>query len=255
MMMKKCNPLTSENNCAEVKKTRNIIIWLGIVMIAMAYFLLIPSANQLKDLQEQVQPTMSLYSSPKSLQGKFTLIDDNRNTTSLSAAADSKWSILYFGYTTCPDVCPIDLAILNQTLGMMQQADKLQVIFISVDPNRDVGNLATFVKRFNTSFIGLSAEDEALKKLTRTLGVYHEIVQIKERVSQDHSQHPVDKGDEKMSMSMKGVKVAKKDNYLVNHTASYLLLNPNLELTGLLTNPHYAKKMAVALDLIIETLD
>jgi protein SCO1/2 len=138
---------------------------------------------------------------------------------------------------------------------MMQQADKLQVIFISVDPNRDVGNLATFVKRFNTSFIGLSAEDEALNKLTRTLGVYHEIVQIKERVSKDHSQHPVEKGDEKMSMSMKGVKVAKKDNYLVNHTASYLLLNPNLELTGLLTNPHNAKKMAVALDLIIEALD
>ena len=58
-----------------------------------------------------------------------------------------------------------------------------------------------------------------------------------------------------MSMSMKGMKVTKKDNYLVNHTASYLLLNPNLELTGLLTNPHNAKKMAVALDLIIEALD
>ena len=253
--MSKPSNCTEGSNCAQVKKARNTIIWLGFGIVVLVYYLFVPGANQLQDLKEQVQPTMSLYSSPKSLQGKFPLIDDSRNTTSLSAAANSKWSILYFGYASCPDVCPIDLAILNQTLGMMQQADKLQVIFISVDPNRDVGNLATFVKRFNTSFIGLSAEDEALNKLTRTLGVYHEIVQIKERVSKDHSQHPVEKGDKKMSMSMKGVKVAKKDNYLVNHTASYLLLNPNLELTGLLTNPHNAKKMAVALDLIIEALD
>jgi len=253
--MNKLRNCTEDSNCAQVKRTRNTIIWMGLGIIVLVYYLFVPNANQLKDLQKLVNPTASLYSSPKSLQGKFSLIDDNRNTISLSAAVSGKWSVLYFGYTTCPDVCPIDLAILNQTLGMMQQADRMQVIFISVDPSRDVGKLEAFVKRFNTGFIGLSAEDETLKKLTRALGVYHEIVQIKERVSKDHSQHPVEKGDEKMSMSMKGVKVAKKDNYLVNHTASYLLLNPNLELTGLLTNPHNAKKMAVALDLIIEALD
>ncbi|WP_201339109.1 hypothetical protein [Isorropodon fossajaponicum symbiont] len=45
------------------------------------------------------------------------------------------------------------------------------------------------------------------------------------------------------------------NHYLINHTASYLLLNPDLKLTGLLTNSHHAKKMAVALGIIIETLD
>lgn len=45
------------------------------------------------------------------------------------------------------------------------------------------------------------------------------------------------------------------ENYLIDHTASYLLLNPNLELVGLLTNPHHVSKMAPALDLIIGTLD
>jgi len=253
--MSKPNDCTESGNCAQVKKIRNAIIWLGLGIVALVYYLFVPSANQLKDLREQVQPTISLYSSPKSLQGRFPLIDDNRNTTSLSAAADGKWSLLYFGYTTCPDVCPTDLATLNQTLGMMQQADKLQVIFISVDPNRDVGKLEAFVKRFNTSFIGLSAENEALSKLTKTLGVYHEIAKTKERASQDHAQHPVDKDDGKMSMPMKEMKVAKENNYLVNHTASYLLLNPKLELTGLLTNPHRAPKMAKALDLIIKMLD
>ncbi|RUM77543.1 MAG: SCO family protein [Candidatus Thioglobus sp.] len=241
--MKKFKTSTGENNCVEIKKTRNAIIWLGVGMIAMAYFFLIPSANQLKDIQKQVQPTVSLYSNPKSLQGKFPLIDDNRNTTSLSVAANSKWSILYFGYTSCPDVCPIDLAILNQTLGMMQQADKLQVIFISVDPKRDVGNLNAFTGRFNAGFIGLSAEESVLRNMTKTLGVYHEVEKTKQRALAEDQNKPKD-----MSMVM-------NNNYLINHTASYLLLNPSLELTGLLTNPHYAPKMAKALDLIIETLD
>ena len=254
--MSKLRNCTEDSNCAQVKRTRNTIIWMGLGIIVLVYYLFVPNANQLKDLQKLVNPTASLYSSPKSLQGKFSLIDDNRNTTSLSAAVSGKWSVLYFGYTTCPDVCPIDLAILNQTLSMMQQADRLQVIFISVDPSRDVGKLETFVKRFNTGFIGLSAEDETLKKLTRALGVYHEVVKTKERAEQDHSQHSADQGNGKMSMPMKKeMKSAKESNYLVNHTASYLLLNPNLELTGLLTNPHNAKKMAVALDLIIKTLD
>ena len=253
--MSKSSNCTEGNNCVQVKKARNTIVWLGLGIVALVYYLFVPSANQLQDLKEQVYPTMSLYSSPKSLQGKFTLIDDNRNTTSLSDAATGKWSILYFGYTTCPDVCPTDLATLNQTLGMMQQADKLQVIFISVDPNRDIGKLGAFVKQFNTSFIGLSAENEALSKLTKTLGIYHEIAKIKERVSQNHAQNSVERGDEKMVIPMKEMKVAKESNYLVNHTASYLLLNPKLELTGLLTNPHRAPEMAKALDLIIKTLD
>jgi protein SCO1/2 len=234
---------TGKGRCVQIKKTRNSIIWLGVAIIALAYFLLIPNANQIKDLSKQVNPTASLYSNPKSLQGKFPLIDDNRNIVMLSDIAKDKWSVLYFGYASCPDVCPTDLATLNQTLGMMNHADKLQVIFVSVDPKRDVGNLDAFTKRFNTGFIGLSAEENVLASMTKALGVYHEVEKTKQRsLTDDHSQHK----DMKMKMN---------NNYLINHTASYLLLNPNLELTGLLTNPHRAPKMAKALDLIIETLD
>lgn len=239
----------------QIKKTRNTIIGLGVGIIVLAYFLLAPNANQLKNLQKQVSPTASLYSSPKALDGNLPLINDNHKTITLSEVANNKWSLLYFGYTSCPDVCPIDLAILNQTVGRMDQAEKLQVVFVSVDPARDIGKLKEFVGRFNAGFVGLSAKDEELTRLTKALGVYHEIAQTKQRASQDHSQHSVEKDDGKMTMPMKEMKTAKKDNYLVNHTASYLLLNPSLKLTGLLTNPHHAKKMASALDLIIETLD
>ncbi len=63
----------------------------------------------------------------------------------------------------------------------------------------------------------------------------------------------VGKTTQSLYRSMEVVKPA--NNYLIDHTASYLLLNPSLELIGLLTNPHKASKMAPALALIIKTLD
>jgi len=236
---------TGKGRCVQIKKTRNSIIWLAVAIVALAYFLLIPNANQIKNLSKEVNPTASLYSNPKSLQDKFPLINDSRDIVTLSDIAKGKWSILYFGYASCPDVCPTDLATLSQTLSMMDHADKLQVIFVSVDPKRDIGNLDAFTKRFNTGFIGLSAEESVLANMTKALGVYHEVEKTKQRaLTEDHGKHK--------SMKMKK---PMNNNYLINHTASYLLLNPDLELTGLLTNPHRAPKMAKALDLIIETLD
>ncbi len=242
---------TGKGRCVQIKKTRNSIIWLGVAMVVLAYLLLVPGANKIKELSKEVNPAASLYSNPKSLQGKFSLIDDKRKTVLLSEAAKDKWSILYFGYASCPDVCPTDLATLNQTLGMMKHANKLQVVFISVDPKRDVGNLDAFTKRFNANFIGLSAEDEVLTNMTKALGVYHEVEKTKQKaLIEDHSKH---KKMTKKHNDHKDMKMS--NNYLINHTTSYLLLSPNLELTGLLTSPHHTPKMAVALDLIIETLD
>ena len=253
--MNQTNNCTTDN-CGQIKKTRNTIIGFGVGMLILAYLLLIPSADQLKDLQKQVSPTASLYSNPKVLDGALSLIDDDHKKVVLSEMANNKWSLLYFGYTSCPDVCPTDLAILNQTIGKMNQADKLQIVFVSVDPARDIGKLKEFVGRFNTDFVGLSAKDEDLTRLTKAMGIYHEIAQTKQRASQDHSNHVSTADNKEMAMNMKDHSnhVSKAD-YLVNHTASYLLLNPNIELVGLLTNPHDASKMAPALDLIIEALD
>ena len=216
---------------------KNFIILLSIALITLVYFLLAPSTDQIKALNKKVSPAVSLYPNPKSLQGKFLFIDDQRNATTLSKAAQNRWTILYFGYASCPDICPVDLAILSQTLGLMKHANRLQVVFVSVDPKRDIGNMNAFAKRFNANFIGLSAEHKMLESITKALGVYHEVAQTKQRAS-------IDIDHSKM-----------KHDYLIDHTASYLLLNPQLEMIGLLTNPHQAKDMATALDLIIQTLD
>ena len=88
--------------------------------------------------------------------------------------------LLFFGYTSCPDVCPTTLAELNQALGRLSEEDasRVQVVFITVDPGRDTPERAqTYVNHFNSSFIGLSGTQDELSKVWNDYGVYRDIVE------------------------------------------------------------------------------
>ncbi len=192
-------------------------------LLVLTYFA--TSKLSIQQLKNQVAPTLSLYPQAKPLTGELNLLNDQNKTVQLSEIANKKWSLLYFGYTSCPDVCPTDLAILNQAVSNMKLANRLQIIFIS----------------FNQDFIGLSATHKNLVSLTKQLGVYHEKSKVQQQMEKVHS--------------TTNNHMDQHDSYLINHTASYILLNPDLKLTGLLTNPHYSKQIASALDLTISTLD
>jgi len=87
--------------------------------------------------------------------------------------------LLFFGYTSCPDVCPTTLAELNQALGRLNEdnVDRVQVVFITVDPGRDTPERTqNYVDHFNTSFTGLSGTEAELSKVWDDYGVYREIV-------------------------------------------------------------------------------
>ena len=87
--------------------------------------------------------------------------------------------LLFFGYTSCPDVCPTTLAELNQALGKLNDEDakRVQVVFITVDPERDTPERTqTYVNHFNASFIGLSGAEEELSNVWDDYGVFREIV-------------------------------------------------------------------------------
>jgi protein SCO1 len=70
-----------------------------------------------------------------------------------------KWQIIYFGYTFCPDACPVALSKLSVALEKLgSDADKVQAIFITVDPQRDTQQiLAEYLKSFDSRVVGLSA--------------------------------------------------------------------------------------------------
>ena len=116
-----------------------------------------------------------------------------------------------------------------------------RVVFVSVDPARDLGMLDQFASAFNSSFLGLTAHNHELETISKSLGVYHQVVESRKLAQSDHSSH-------------EHQDTASHEHYDVDHTISFLLFNPDLKLTALLTSPHEPKPMAEALDKIIGTL-
>jgi protein SCO1/2 len=125
------------------------------------------------------------------------------------------WSILFFGYTNCPDFCPSTLATLAAMQKQLRAANSAvlpQVIFISVDARRDTPEqLAKYVPYFDSEFIGLTAPDQqSIEALARKWGVAVLV-------------HPAQDG-----------------NYTVDHSAELFVLDPKGRLAAVLTGPFTA---------------
>ena len=240
-----------------------------IILIGVAAFFYFSGKPSIDELKKSVAPTASLYPQAKSVSDKLNFINDKSDAVHLSDLTQGKWALLYFGYTSCPDICPIDLSKINLTYQMMDNKDSLQVVFISVDPSRDIGRLDKFASAFNPSFLGLTAYQDELMSISRSLGVYHEVVESQTLAQEDHSDHGEsgehDHADNDMDSDMDSHEAHDKDgsdshtstktaHYDIDHTSSYLLFNPDLKLTALLTSPHEPSPMAKAIDKIIEAL-
>ena len=212
-----------------------------VAVIAIAGFLYSGGQHDIEGLKKSVAPTASIYPEAKSFSEKLNFVNDQSESLNLSEVSKGKWVLIYFGYASCPDVCPIDLSKINLSFEMMENKDKLQVVFVSVDPARDIGVLDQFAGAFNSSFLGLTAHDHELETISKSLGVYHQVVESRKLAQSDHSSH-------------EDQEAASHEHYDVDHTTSFLLFNPDLKLTALLTSPHEPKPMAEALDKIIGTL-
>lgn len=149
----------------------------------------------------------------------FTLQTANNEVFRLS---DQKGKIvlLFFGYTSCPDVCPVTLGTFKQVHERLgNDAQKVRFVMITADPERDTPEkVAAYASRFNSEFIGLSGSLSDLEPIWKQLGVF------------------VEKQD---SGSAAG--------YLVSHTSSVYVLDPNGSL--LMTFPYGTTEIDMANDL------
>ena len=118
----------------------------------------------------------------------FKLTDFNGQTRSLSDFKD-KVVMLYFGFTQCPDVCPTALiraASLMQQLGT--QADDQQLIFITVDPERDTPEmLREYMTAFHPSFLALTGSNQDIRKTADEFRVYYKKVPTGSSYTMDHT--------------------------------------------------------------------
>jgi protein SCO1/2 len=105
--------------------------------------------------------------------GEFRLTDHTGKPRSLGDFR-GKVVVIAFGFTQCPDVCPTTLAELNNVMKQLGgDASQVQVLFITVDPQRDTpALLAQYVPAFNPAFIGLGGDDAAVAKTAKDFNMY-----------------------------------------------------------------------------------
>lgn len=117
------------------------------------------------------------YESPYPVAPNFRLTDANGKPFILNANK-GKIILLFFGYTFCPDVCPTTLSEMKLTMDKLgDNAENVQVIFISVDPGRDTSaHMQKYVERFNPTFIGLSGTEQELEPIWNEYGIFREVV-------------------------------------------------------------------------------
>lgn len=113
----------------------------------------------------------------------FSLVDENGDNVQAEEYL-GKPTLVYFGYTYCPDVCPITLARLGDAIRKLddETRDEIQVLFISVDPARDTPEvLKRYTDAFGPEFIGLSGDKAAIDAVTNRYRVAYEYGEENER--------------------------------------------------------------------------
>ncbi len=195
------------------------VFWVALMAAAVFYFR--PSGNTIpNELMGVLRP------GPKQLQ-QFNLIDHNNKPFNLERLK-GKWTFMFFGYTFCPDICPTTMSALTATMSQLTnnpEAKKdVQVVFISVDPQRDtLEKLSNYMKYFNEEFIGVTGDRAKLDALVSQTGAGYAI-------------EPETAPGE----------------YLISHTSAIFLTNPDGELIASFSQPHYPATIAEQFKQIIE---
>lgn len=130
--------------------------------------------------------------------GAFTLVNQDGKTVTDRDFAD-KYRLIYFGYSFCPDVCPVDVQRLMQGVSAFEKSDqasaaKLQPIFITVDPQRDTPSvLKQFVTAFHPRLIGLTGTDAQIAEVAKRYAAVYQKAEgsSKETYLVDHSRTAV----------------------------------------------------------------
>lgn len=144
----------------------------------------------------------------------------------------NQWTFLYFGYTLCPDVCPTELGALAdvaQAIRAQTHHPHVGFLFVSVDPNRDtIERLQQFTNYFDPQINAATGDETELRIMAQPLGAaWDKVAQFDEHGKPD------------------------PNNYLINHTTSILLIDPQGRAVGIFPTPHQPEAMVKAFNQVV----
>lgn len=147
----------------------------ALLAIALPSFLLLAACGSASDsAQDGGQPPLA----GAHIGGPFTLTDQDGKKLSWSDL-DGKYRLVYFGYSYCPDICPLDLQKLMQGYRLLEKQDaaraaKLQPLFITIDPERDTQPvIKNYVTAFHPKLIGLTGTSDEIATVAKEFAVYY----------------------------------------------------------------------------------
>ena len=139
---------------------------LSLTMLAVFNFCLNISIIQAHSTSQQSQ-NLEIY---QDIGGNFTLLSSNNQYVSLEDF-QGKVVLMFFGFTACPDTCPLTLSKLKQVMARLDQKKPVQQLFITVDPKRDnPEQLKSFLSTFNLNIIGLTGTEEEILHVAELYG-------------------------------------------------------------------------------------
>lgn len=196
--------------------SKNFVMLIIVLVAGIAGYMASKQYFQ-KDDQTKLQ-SLLVFPAQKRFSG-FELINKNQQKVTSESFAN-RWTLLFFGFTHCPDVCPTTLSELQKTYKLLE-TKKLktmpEVLFVSVDPERDnADSLKTYIEYFNPTFNAATGDAANIMSIATQVGVAYHI--------QEHESGDI--------------------NYSVDHTATIFLVNPEKKLYGIFKSPHEAKKIA-----------
>lgn len=200
-----------------IRRTVTLLLLFATVFVGL-YSYKVVQTNHKKINKEQFNGT--LLDTPRSINDFSLRGIDNASFT--NASLNGKWTLVFFGFTNCGYVCPTTMAELGKTYRLLESRNSKvlpEIVMISLDPERDSAErLGQYVHAFDKHFYGARGDSDAIKSMTKDLGIAYAKVAIKDPNSKSQDD--------------------------IEHTGAIMLFNPKGKLAAFFTGPHSAEKMA-----------
>ena len=190
-----------------------LLLFITVIVAGFVYRVSLP---RIMTASEMSANGLYLLETPRNI-GEFDLIDHHGNPFN-PGRLEGQWTLVFFGFTHCPDICPTTMTFLNTFLESLEgtEAQDPQVVMVSVDPARDtVQQLADYVPYFNPDFTGVTGEFLDIHRFATKLNT-----PFRKVMDEDGS-------------------------YQVDHSSNIVLINPRGDYHGFFRAPLELAKMKV----------